>query len=126
MCLLLVSVLLTGCSEKGTFIENTTTIHTVSLKETLDNDQHVKLAIALLHDKDLLVGIRVNTFSRFQKKKIASTIKRKFEKDYPELEITVSADSKVLLELDKLIKTGEKHKYQQKIENIQSIAKEQT
>lgn len=126
MCLLLVSVLLTGCSEKGTFIENTTTIHTVSLKETLDNDQHVKLAIALLHDKDLLVGIRVNTFSRFQKKKIASTIKRKLEKDYPELEITVSADSKVLLELDKLIKTGEKHKYQQKIENIQSIAKEQT
>ncbi|PIC64346.1 hypothetical protein CSV79_06875 [Sporosarcina sp. P13] len=124
--LLLVSLLLTGCNEKGTHIENTTTHDTVPLEKTLDSNEHVKLAVALLHEEDLIVGIRVNTFSRFQKKKIAKKINKELKKEYPDLEVTVSADSKVLLETDKLIKKGDSKNYQKKIDDIKSIAKEQT
>ncbi|MDV6376901.1 YhcN/YlaJ family sporulation lipoprotein [Sporosarcina sp. GW1-11] len=124
--LLLVSLLLTGCSEKGTYIENTTTHDTVPLEKALDSNEHVKLAVALLHEEDLIVGIRVNTFSRFQKKKIANRIKKELKKEYPDLEVTVSADSKVLLETDQLIKKGDSKNYQKKIDEIKSIAKEQT
>ncbi|WP_153731984.1 putative periplasmic lipoprotein [Sporosarcina obsidiansis] len=118
--------LLTGCSEKGTRIENTTTFNDDQLEKTLDHNEHVKLAIALLHEKDLIAGIRVNTFSRFQKKKIANELKEKLEKEYPELNITVSADSKVLLETQKLINKGKEGEYHKKIEKIKSIEKEQT
>ncbi|AXH98523.1 hypothetical protein DV702_01635 [Sporosarcina sp. PTS2304] len=123
---LLVSVFLTGCSDKGTHIENTTNTDTDFLKETIDQNKHVKLAIALVHEKDVLVAIRVNTFSRFQKKKIASTIEKKLEKEYPDLKVTVSADSKVLLETDKLIKKEKPSAYRKKIDQIKSIEKEQT
>ncbi|MEV9640503.1 hypothetical protein ABZ756_07375 [Mammaliicoccus sciuri] len=119
-------ILLTGCSDKGTKIENTTAYDEDKLEEVLDQNSHVKLAIALLHEKDLITGIRVNTFSRFQKKKIASDIKKKLEKAYPDLTVTVSADSKVLLETKKLIDKEKQDEYQKKIDKIKSIEKEQT
>ena len=48
------------------------------------------------------------------------------EKDYPDMNITVSADSKVLLETEKLIKKKDKKGYRKKINKIKSIEKEQT
>lgn len=126
LILLSVLLLLTGCSDKGTHIENMTGYEDQQLRKTLENNPHVKLAVALLYEKELLAGIRVNTFSRFQKKKIANQIKKKLEKQYPDLSVTVSADSKVLLETEKLINKKDKEDYQKKIDKIKSVEKEQT
>ncbi|PIC96996.1 hypothetical protein CSV69_01965 [Sporosarcina sp. P26b] len=124
--LLIILGLLTGCSEKGTYIKNTTSQDEHSVEEVIMSNEHVKLAKVLLFEDELLVGIRVNTFSRFKKKKIATDIQKKLEKEYPDMKITVSADSKILMETEKLIrKKGEKD-YRKKIDKIKSIEKEQT
>lgn len=126
LLLLTVLLLLTGCSDKGTHIENMTGYEDRQLRKTLENNPHVKLAVALLYEKELIAGIRVNTFSRFQKKKIATQIKKKLEKQYPDLTITVSADSKVLLETEKLTKKKDKDNLKKQIDKIKSVEKEQT
>lgn len=124
--LLLILGLLTGCSEKGTYIKNTTPYDEHSLEKVLKNNEHVKLAKVLLYEDELLAGIRVNTFSRFQKKTIAEKIQKKLEREYPDLKITVSADSKILMETEKLIKKKSEKSYRKKIDEIKSIEKEQT
>lgn len=124
--LLIVLILLAGCSELGTRVENTTDYQDEPLQEILKAEDQVKLAVVLLHEKEIIAGIRVNTFSRFQKKKIAADLKKKIEKAYPELNVIVSADSKVLLETEKLIDKKNKDEYGKKIKEIQSIEKEQT
>ncbi|GKV66004.1 MULTISPECIES: YhcN/YlaJ family sporulation lipoprotein [Sporosarcina] len=124
--LLIVLILLAGCSELGTKVENNTDYQKEQLEKILKADDHVKLAVALIHEKEIIAGIRVNTFSRFQKKKIAADLKKKIEKAYPDLNVTVSADSKVLLETEKLMDKKEKDQYGKKIKEIKSIVKEQT
>lgn len=124
--LLIVLILLAGCSELGTKVENNTDYQKEQLEKILKADDHVKLAVALIHEKEIIAGIRVNTFSRFQKKKIAAELKKKIEKAYPDLNVTVSADSKVLLETEKLMDKKEKDQYGKKIKEIKSIVKEQT
>ncbi|PIC66566.1 hypothetical protein CSV78_12230 [Sporosarcina sp. P16a] len=124
--LLLIVGLLTGCSEKGTDIKNTTSYDERSIENVLMNNEHVKLAKVLLYEDELLAGIRVNTFSRFQKKTIAGKIQKKLEREYPDLKITVSADSKILMETEKLINKKSEKNYRKKIDKIKSIEKEQT
>ncbi|PIC81987.1 hypothetical protein CSV71_06485 [Sporosarcina sp. P21c] len=124
--LLLIVGLLTGCSEKGTDIKNTTSYDERSIEKVLMNNEHVKLAKVLLYEDELLAGIRVNTFSRFQKKTIAGKIQKKLEREYPDLKITVSADSKILMETEKLINKKSEKNYRKKIDKIKSIEKEQT
>ncbi|ARJ39861.1 hypothetical protein SporoP8_13825 [Sporosarcina ureae] len=124
--LLLIVGLLTGCSEKGTDIKNTTSYDERSIEKVLMNNEHVKLAKVLLYEDELLAGIRVNTFSRFQKKTIAGKIQKKLEREYPDLKITVSADSKILMETEKLINKKSEKSYRKKIDKIKSIEKEQT
>ncbi|PID21828.1 hypothetical protein CSV61_06305 [Sporosarcina sp. P3] len=124
--LFIILSLLTGCSEKGTYIENTTSHDERSVEKVLMSNDHVKLAKVLLFEDELLAGIRVNTFSRFKKKTIASDIQKKLEKEYPDLKVMVSADSKTLLETEKLINKKNRKDYRKKIDKIKSIEKEQT
>ncbi|ARK25578.1 hypothetical protein SporoP37_13555 [Sporosarcina sp. P37] len=124
--LLILLCFLAGCNEKGIYIENTTAHDEAALKKVLEGNEHVKLAKVLLYEDELLAGIRVNTFSRFQKKTVASDIKKKLKKDYPDMKVTVSADSKVLLETNKLMNKKEQKHFRKKIDKIKSIEKEQT
>lgn len=126
MVLALVLILLTGCSGKGVQLENASAADTKRAEEIFQHNKHVKLAVVLVEGKELLAGIRVNTFSRFKKKKIAAEIEKQLKESYPGMTITVSADSKVLLETEKLIKKGNKKQYKKKIKEIKSIEKEQT
>ncbi|ARD49120.1 hypothetical protein [Sporosarcina sp. P33] len=124
--LLILLCFLAGCNEKGIYIENTTAHDEAALKKVLEGNEHVKLAKVLLYEDELLAGIRVNTFSRFQKKTVASDIKKKLKKDYPDMKVTVSADSKMLLETNKLMNKKEQKHFRKKIDKIKSIEKEQT
>ena len=83
--LLIILGLLTGCSEKGTYIKNTTSQDEHSLEEVIMRNEHVKLAKVLLFEDELLAGIRVNTFSGLKKKAIVG-IQKKLEKEYPKSE----------------------------------------
>ncbi|KXH79797.1 YhcN/YlaJ family sporulation lipoprotein [Sporosarcina sp. HYO08] len=124
LLLLLMLVLLSGCSNHGIRIHNDSA-DASKAEEILKKDQRLTSAVILFHEKDLLVGIDVDTFSRFHKKKIEKEIKKKLEKSYPDLTVTVSADRKMTIVLDKLIRKNEKD-MGKKIDQLKSLLKEET
>ena len=75
------------------------------------------------HENDLITGVTVKTFSRFKKEKIEKELKKKLEKLYPEMDVTVSADSKIWMETNKLSIQDDKKDIGKKIEKLKSLIK---
>ena len=120
-------VLLSGCSTSiGFQTLNTTTVNEDQAESLLREDPRVKNAILLFHDDRLLAGIRVNTFDRFHKRSIAKELTKDLEKMYPDFEVTLSADSKVLLETNKLIEKKNASEYTKQMKKISALVKEET
>ncbi|MFC5604617.1 YhcN/YlaJ family sporulation lipoprotein [Sporosarcina koreensis] len=124
--LLCVLLLLSGCMPNEFKFENLTNEDAAKAEELLKKDERVKGAAALFHDDHLLVGIRVKTFSRFNKRKIASEIEKKLKEEYPDLAVFVSADSKILNETNKLILKKDEKGLKKKIHNLITLAEEET
>lgn len=127
-CLLVISmlVLLAGCSEKGMQIYNPANADAEKAEKLFANDTRLTSAVALVTDKDLLMGVRVDTFSRFHKEKIEKELKKELEQLYPELEVTLSADSKIFMETAKLIEKGDTQELDEKLKKLKSLLKEET
>ena len=120
-------LMLAGCSTSiGFKTVNTTDVDGQKAEKLLKEDQRIKNAVVLIHDDRLIAGLRVNTFERFKKRKIAKELSKELEKMYPEMKITVSADSKVLLETNKLIEKEDEQNYSKKMKKISSLVKEET
>ncbi|WP_039042082.1 hypothetical protein [Sporosarcina sp. ZBG7A] len=127
LLLVFILVLLAGCSTSiGFKTVNTTDIDEQQAETLLKEDKRLKNAVMLIHDDRLIAGLRVNTFERFKKRKIAKELTKELEKMYPELKITVSADSKVLLETNKLIEKENEQNYLKKMKKISALVKEET
>ena len=77
-------------------------------EEVLKNDKRLTAAVTVFHENDMITGVTLKTFSRFKKEKIEKELKKKLEKLYPELDVTVSADSKIWMETKKLIELDDK------------------
>lgn len=120
--------LLTGClgSEKEIRIHNSTDMNEQKAQEIFEKDDRLTGAVAVFHNKDMIAGVSVGTFSRFHKSKIEKELKEKLEKIYSELDITVSADSKIIMETKKLIQLKDKKDIGEKIEHLKSLSKEET
>lgn len=106
--------------------ENYTNEDTVKAEELLKKDERIKGAAVLFHDDHLLVGIRVKTFSRFIKRNIASELEKKLKEEYPDLAVFVSADSKILNETNKLILKHDEKELKKQIDQLISLAEEET
>ncbi|MGN7407743.1 hypothetical protein ACTHOZ_01455 [Sporosarcina sp. SAFN-010] len=127
LLLVFILVLLAGCSTSiGFKTVNTTDIDEQQAETLLKEDKRIKNAVMLIHDDRLIAGLRVNTFERFKKRKIAKELTKELEKMYPDLKITVSADSKVLLETNKLIEKENEQNYLKKMKKISALVKEET
>ena len=124
--LFIASVLLTGCSENGFRIDNSSDEDTEKAEELFESDKRLTSAVTVFHENDVIAGVTLKTFSRFNKEKIEIELKRKLEKLYPNLEITVSADSKIWMETKKLIELDNKEKKDEKINDLKSLIKEET
>lgn len=127
LLIVFILVLLAGCSTSiGFKTVNTTDIDEQQAETLLKEDKRIKNAVMLIHDDRLIAGLRVNTFERFKKRKIAKELTKELEKMYPDLKITVSADSKVLLETNKLIEKENEQNYLKKMKKISALVKEET
>ncbi|WP_025786069.1 hypothetical protein [Sporosarcina sp. D27] len=127
LLLVFILVLLAGCSTSVGFkTVNTTDIDEQQAETLLREDKRIKNAVMLIHDDRLIAGLRVNTFERFKKRKIAKELSKELEKMYPDLKITVSADSKVLLETNKVIEKENEQNYLKKMKKISALVKEET
>ncbi len=123
VCVLL---LLSGCIPNEYKFENHTNEETSEAEELLREDDRIKGVAALFHEDHLLVGIRVKTFSRFNKRKIADEMEEKLKEAYPDLTVFVSADSKILTETNKLILKNDEKGLKKKIDKLISLAEEET
>ncbi|MCM3636960.1 hypothetical protein M3152_04440 [Sporosarcina luteola] len=124
--MLCVLLLLSGCMPNEFKFENHTEEDASKAEELLKKEKRVKGVAALFHEDHLLVGIRVKTFSRFNKRKIASEIEKKLKEEYPDLAVFVSADSKILNETNKLILKKDEKGLKKKIHHLISLAEEET
>lgn len=124
--LLSVLFLLSGCMPNEFKVENQTDEDPAKAENLLKNDERIKGAAALFHDDHLLIGIRVKTFSRFNKREIAREIEKKLKEEYPDLAVFVSADSKILNETNKLILKKDEKGLKKKIHQLISLAEEET
>lgn len=119
-------VLLSGCSGSGFRIDNNSSEDHVKAEEVLLNDKRLTSAVTVFHENDLLTGVTLKTFSRFKKENIEKELKKKLENSYPGLDVTVSGDSKIWMEMNKLIDLEDKKDKAKKIEKLKSLIKEET
>lgn len=125
--LVFILVLLAGCSTSiGFKTVNTTDQDYQQAEKLLKEDKRIKNAVVLIHKDRMIAGLRVNTFERFKKRKIAKELSKELEEMYPDLNVTVSADSKVLLETNKLIEKENEQNYEEKMKKISALVKEET
>src|SRR5699024_5610202 len=57
---------------------------------------------AVNHDKDLLIAVDVNHEDRFQLDELEKNLRKKVEKQFKNLNVTLSTDQKLLIEVEKL------------------------
>lgn len=127
LTLVFILVMLAGCSTSiGFKTVNTTDMDSQRAEKLLKEDKRIKNAVVLIHEDRLIAGLRVNTFERFKKRKIAQELSKELEDMYPDLNVTVSADSKVLLETNKLIEKEDEQNYEEKMKKISALVKEET
>lgn len=123
-----VSTVLVGCMrlEDGNHIYNDSNAESSPAEEIFEADDRIVSAATILHDQELVSGITVKTFSRFKKKKIEKELKKKLEEAYPEFEVTVSADNKIVHKTAKIIQNNDKEQLSVKLKKIVSLLKEDT
>ena len=119
-------LLLSGCIPNAFTFENHTDEDASEAEQLLEEDNRLKGAAALFYEDHLLVGIRVKTFDRFQKRKIAMELEKKLKESYPDLSVFVSADSKILNETNKLILKKDEKGIKKKIHQLIALSEEET
>lgn len=124
----LLILLLSGCvhPESVVQIQNDTNADDKKVEEVILNDKRLASAVAIFHDKELISGVTVKTFSRFRKQKIEKEVKKDLEEIYPEFDVTVSADNKIIKETTKLLNEEDKEKINKKVKKIKSLLEEET
>lgn len=126
--LIIIVFLLLGCSnvKNDIRVQNNSSEDPVKIKELLTKDERIKSAAVLFHERELLTAVRMKTFSRFSKRKIGKELEKKLKEYYPELNVTVSVDNKILMEMNKLMDMKKQEKVSKKIKKLKSLIKEET
>ena len=124
--LFLTLIVLSGCSWNGIRSYDGSEEESKKAEKLFKNDKRVTAAATVLHEDDVITGVSLTSFSRFNKGKIERELKKEMEKLYPEKDVTVSADSKIWIETNKLIDSDDKKGIGKKIEKLKSLLKEET
>ena len=120
--------LIAGCAgpKSGIHIQNETNADIEKAEEIFENDERLKSVVAIFHEKELISGVTVKTFSRFRKSKIEEELVKKLEEHYEEFDVTVSADGKFIHETTKMMNSEDTDKLAKKIKKLKSLSEEET
>ncbi len=119
-------ILLSGCSWNEIRSYDGADGESEKAKELFTNDKRVASAATIFHENEVVAGISLKAFSRFKKDKIEKELKKELEKQYPDRKVTISADSKIWMETNKLIDSDEKKDIDKRIKKLKSLLKEET
>jgi len=100
-------------------------------KETLQGNKHLTKIHAVNTDEQLLITFEIQHFKRFQLEKIRKDVEQQMKRQFPQLEVYVSTDEKIISELadfeEKLIQTDHsKVEIQKKITELIDLSQEET
>ncbi|MET0786788.1 MAG: hypothetical protein ABWX61_08455 [Paenisporosarcina sp.] len=125
-----ISLLLSGCSGDSA-------IHLLHAKQdekeletlrfVLEDEEKMNESVGVFFDHQLVVAVQVHPLSKFRKEKIEKRITDLLKKKFPDHDVFVSSDLKIMWELKDLVEqkpTDEKLK--KTLKDIQSLAKEET
>ena len=126
---LMLIFLIAGCTgpKSGIHVQNESDADIAKAEEVFENDKRLASVVAIFHEKELIAGVRVKTFSRFNKKKIEKELTKKMEDLYKDFDVTLSADGKFIYETTKIMNDEEKdEKLAKRIKKLKSLSEEET
>lgn len=95
-----------------------------------EHDDITEISVINNH-QDIIAAINVKSLSRFKLKKIEKKLEKKVAKQFPDKEVTLSTDKKIMIELNRVERSIQKEhlsneKLKRKISRIKKLSKEQT
>jgi len=100
-------------------------------KRTLSQHDHINTVKAVNSEKDLVIAFEIDHLKRFNLEKIRKRIQKEMDEKFPDLNVIVSTDQKIVLELDRLEEkihsdSISKKELNKKLKKIVKLDKEQT
>ncbi|API93718.1 hypothetical protein J32TS6_08220 [Virgibacillus pantothenticus] len=100
-------------------------------KDMLSEHSEITAIYAVNTDKQLLATIEIEHMQRFKLQKMKKQLTKKLQKAFPDLKVELSADKKIIMEMEKLEKNLEEKQYSKKelkkeVKRIIDFSKEQT
>lgn len=100
-------------------------------KEILSTHDGLTNVYAVNSDKKLIVAFEIDHTKRFQLKNYEKKITKKIKKEFPKMDVNVSTDQKIVIEVDQLeqeIASGSisKKELNKKIKQLIKLSKEET
>src|SRR5699024_8022364 len=118
--LMILSIGLVSCQQQPIQMQRVTNEQS-EINQFLQEQDDIHAFYILENNTDLLVAIQLKSLSRFRKDTLEKKIKKNIENDYTDKSVTVSADYKVLYELNK--KKTDKEK---QLSKLLKLLKEET
>lgn len=125
---ILLLLLLSGCSENENHfkIKNDANVNTTKMEEAIRSDKRITKAVSVIYEKEIIVAIQLKTFSRFNKDKIEKKLQKEIAKHYEDLDVIVSADMKIVQEVNKINKLEDQDAIAKEIKKVKMLNKEET
>ena len=127
--ILFVPFLLFGCSNEQSIQTADASIdekNRLDIEDMIKNKKEVYTGTILLVDNELLVAIQVNPWIGFKEQKIEKRLQKEIEEKYPDLNVLVSTDYKMLWESQKLLNEEDNQKILDEMKSLKKLAKEET
>jgi uncharacterized protein YceK len=125
-----ITIFLSGCSSVPTlnfYHAKDDESEVETLKTVLVKEEKTSEAIGVFFNHQLVVAVQVRPLSKFGKEKVEKRISKKLKKEFPNREVFVSSDLKIMWELKDLVKEEPSDKtLKKKLKDIKSLAKEET
>lgn len=126
--LIFISLSIAGCSGEQTIEinHNTNDEKQRTVEEVIESTDEVHSGTALFAEDHLLVAVQAKPWLDFKKRKIEQQLKEQLEKQFPHLNVVVSADYKLYRESKKLLAETDEQKVKKQVEKLKKLAKEET
>lgn len=124
--LILSILILSGCTDKEKFIVYGSPRNEEKLESALKEEDYIDKSTVIQQDDKMLITVQIKPWDKWNTAKLEKKLQKKFDKLYPEKDVTVSADYKIFYEANKVKKEGLKDdEITDKIKELKKLAKEE-
>ncbi|MFC4409478.1 hypothetical protein ACFOZY_03390 [Chungangia koreensis] len=129
LIMVMLTVILSACSNDGAFniksAENAE-LQRDELLTILKSEDRLSDAVGYIIDGHLVAAGKVKQFSKFNKAKIEAELQKEIEQAFPEHKVIFSTDLKIFWEIEELKESDSEKKMRKRLQEIQSLSKEET